>query len=119
MITSVSEFTALIPPTRGLTHVAVTAAWVLVREQGGRLVQEEGREQGRRRGERRGTEAAAARSTRFCLRDRAARPGGKLESVQPLKSPARPGAVRKQHLSQVKLLPYFLQSCYAGKVLFK
>lgn len=83
------------------------------------MVQEEGREQGRRRGERRGTEAAAARSTRFCLRHRAARPGGKLESVQPLKSPARPGAVRKQHLSQVKLLPYFSQSCYAGKVLFK
>lgn len=48
MITSVSVFTALIPPTCGLTHVAVTVLpgyWY----------------------ERREREAAAARSTRLCL----------------------------------------------------
>lgn len=117
MITSGSEFAALIPPTSGLTHVALTAARVLVREQGARLVREEGASEGGGE-QRRGTRQR--RSPHTPPPSRPSRgTGAKLEPVQPLKPPTRPGVLRKQHPSQVMFLPYFLLSCYAAKILFR
>lgn len=104
MITSVSEFTALIPPTCGLTHVAVTALLGYWCEEGGR------------REERRGKEAASC-STGFCLHKLSHTHRGKVGGSAATESFHRLRVVGKQRLSQVKLLPYFSLGCYSGKSL--
>lgn len=96
MITSVSEFTALIPPTCGLTHVAVTSLpgyWC-----------EEGR---RRRGDSR-----CSQRTLLPAQTEPCAPGESWRQRRHRGLPPAQGSWGKQHHSQVKLLPCFSFVCY-------
>lgn len=100
MITSVSEFTALIPPTCGLTHVAVTSLpgyWY---------------EEGRRRGGSR-----CSQRTLLPAQTEPRTPGESWRQRGHRGLPPAQGSCGKQHRSQVKLLPYFSFVCYTGKSL--